>query len=170
MEACKGSVGTLEGLQRGQTVAEMVVVRMHVAVVLHLNGGRRSRGQTVKRPRRAERVVVVDLGVVITANRVVLNAESALGGIVQNFLHLILTVRDATAHVVVIAKHGGVGEVFGMQVKVLFGHPRGVDHAIGIRRRVSLAPSAHRAHVNALDSGIAVEFIAQHREEFFKAR
>ena len=84
-------------------------------------------------------------------------------------MHLVLSVRNAAADVIVVAQHGGVGEVFGVQIKVLFDHLGRDDHTRRIGSRVALAPRAHGAHVNALNSRVAVEFLTHDCQELFKA-
>ena len=164
MEACEGGVATLEGLDGGQSVAEVVVVGVDEAVMLHLDGGGSVLPELIEGPGGAEGIVVVDLGVVVTAHGIVLYAEAALVGVIQDLLHLGLTVGDAAGHMVVVAQHPGVGEILGVEVKMLLDHGGG-DDLTRTAGGMTLAPGTHGAHVDALDEGMAVELFAQGVQE-----
>ena len=160
VEACEGSVATLEGLDGGQSVAEVIVVGVDIAVMLHLDAGGGVLPELIKCPRGAEGIVVVDLGVVVTANGIILHAEAALVGVVQDLLHLGLAVGDAAGQVIVIAQNPRIGEILGVEVEMLL-HHGGRNDLTRTEDGVTLAPRAHGADVDALNEGVAVEFLTQ---------
>ena len=160
MEAREGGVTALEGLDGGKAVSEMIVVGVNVAVMLHLDAGGGVPPELIEGPGGAEGIVIVDLGVVVTAHRIVLDAKAPLVGVVQDLLDLGLTVGDAAGDVVVVAQHPGVGEILGVEVEVLLDRGGG-DDLTRTEDGMALAPGTHGADVDALDEGVAVELLAQ---------